>query len=337
MKTSFPTRVLLGAAVSLSSVNAMVLPNHSAEFESFISTYNKTYVDAESKAKHFEIFQRTMELNGGQGFNYFSDLTTEGIEATVGKTIPPETVAAYREYVLGLEEYTEEDDDFLIGPVPESLDLRQVPGLVGPVKDQGPCGSCWAFGGMAAVEGFLGRRNGVYTSLSEQHLINCNQWGEGCEGAQPSHVWIHGRITQGIATTETCPYHAKREQCNWSGDIRKIPGHGQKRIMDWQTMKRVLANNRVVSVGINIFDLPRENEPFDYYRGGLFTGINTHTAEGMHAMAAVGYGHAEGREYILVKNSWNTWWGEEGYIRWETNAATQSGLFHIANVPTMGK
>lgn len=199
--------------------------------------------------------------------------------------------------------------------VPESLDWRLY-GAVTPVKDQAICGSCWSFATTGAVEGALFLKTGSLQVLSQQMLIDCS-WGFGnnaCDGGEEwrAYEWImkHG----GIATTETYgAYMGMNGFChlNSSQLVAPIQSYTNVTSGDAEALKLALFKNGPTAVSIDA-----AHRSFVFYSHGVYyEPACGNTPDDLdHAVLAVGYGTLQGEPYWLVKNSWSTYWGNDGYI-----------------------
>uniref|UniRef100_A0A8B9FUT9 Digestive cysteine proteinase 1 n=1 Tax=Amazona collaria TaxID=241587 RepID=A0A8B9FUT9_9PSIT len=181
--------------------------------------------------------------------------------------------------------------------LPESLDWRMYGRCaVTPVKDQAVCGSCWSFATTGAMEGALFLKTGVLTPLSQQVLIDCS-WGFGnyaCDGGEEwrAYEWIkkHG----GIASTESYG--------TYKGQVRGSPGL-------WGALKPWWA--AIYKHGPVAVSIDASHKTFSFYSNGIYYEPK---CELDHAVLAVGYGVLQGETYWLIKNSWSTYWGNDGYI-----------------------
>ncbi|KAI3857779.1 hypothetical protein MKW92_048760 [Papaver armeniacum] len=176
--------------------------------------------------------------------------------------------------------------------LPASVDWRSK-GVVTPVKDQGQCGSCWAFSTIVAVEGINQIKTKKLVSLSEQELVDCdnteNQ--ENMASIKYAYMFIHGF-----------------DYLQENSHIVSIDGHQNVPTNDENALMKVVVN-QPVSVAIDAGE-----SDFQFYSEGVFTGECGTELD--HGVAVVGYGTTvDGTKYWIVKNSWGSAWGEKGYIR----------------------
>ncbi|KQK11105.1 cysteine proteinase EP-B 1 [Brachypodium distachyon] len=213
--------------------------------------------------------------------------------------------------------------------IPQAVDWRQK-GAVTGVKDQGKCGSCWAFSAVASVEGLNAIRTGSLVSLSEQELIDCDTGGDdnGCQGGlMESAFEFIAHSAGGLATEAAYPYHASNGTCNanrGSSVSVRIDGHQSVPAGNEEALAKAVAH-QPVSVAIDA-----GGQAFQFYSEGVFTGDCGSELD--HGVAVVGYGVAEedGKEYWIVKNSWGPGWGEHGYVRMQRDSGVDGGLCGIA-------
>ncbi|PSS05666.1 Cysteine protease [Actinidia chinensis var. chinensis] len=210
--------------------------------------------------------------------------------------------------------------------LPTSMDWRKA-GAVTPVKDQGQCGSCWAFSAIAAVEGITQITTGKLVSLSEQELVDCDveTGNQGCNGGYMGQAFAFIKKNGGIATETQYPYTGRNGNCDQnkvamyaatiSGYV-EIPPNTEKNL-------QAAAAQQPVSVAIDA-----GGYAFQLYSGGVFSGQCGKNLN--HGVTVVGYGEDDGRKYWLVKNSWGLGWGESGYIRIERGATDNKGTCGIA-------
>merc|ERR1719187_422199 len=205
-------------------------------------------------------------------------------------------------------------------PLPASIDWRtKAPGSVTAVKDQKICGSCWAFSATGSLEGQHFLKTNKSVSLSEQQLVDCDKVDHGCFGGLMDNAFKYIKTNNGIDTEASYPYKAKRGNCTFSPDNvgATVTGfvdieHGSE-----DALQKAVATVGPISVAIDAH-LPS----FHFYKKGVYHDKKCSSTMLDHGVLAVGYGvdkpHEDGhhaKNYWLVKNSWNTTWGDEGYIK----------------------
>ncbi|KAL1454817.1 hypothetical protein WDU94_008951 [Cyamophila willieti] len=198
---------------------------------------------------------------------------------------------------------------------PESLDWTKY-GAVTPVKDQSVCGSCWSFGTTGTVEGAYFMKYKKQAILSQQALIDCS-WGygnNGCDGGEDfrSYQWMlkHG----GLPTEDDYgSYLGQDGYCHIENTTitASITGFVNVTPNNEDALKLALAKHGPISVAIDA-----SQKSFSFYSNGVYYDENCkNSPNGLdHAVLAVGYGKLEGKPYWMVKNSWSTYWGNQGYI-----------------------
>ncbi|CAN1315762.1 Cysteine protease XCP1 [Linum perenne] len=309
-------------------------------FESWIEKHGKIYETIEEKLTRFEIFKDNLfhidqtnkrVTNYWLGLNEFADLSHHEFKKMyLGLLTPPTT----RD--INVEDEDEEDDT-VNNNIPKSVDWRKK-GAVTPVKNQGSCGSCWAFSTVAAVEGINQIVTGNLTSLSEQELIDCDTgFNSGCNGGLMDYAFSYIVSTGGLHKEEDYPYIMEEGTCEMTkeaeSEVVTISGYKDVPANNEQSLLKALAN-QPLSVAIDA-----SGREFQFYSGGVFDG---HCGTSLdHGVAAVGYGSSgKGMDYIIVKNSWGSKWGEQGYIRMKRNTGKAEGICGInkmASYPTKSK
>ncbi|PQQ21770.1 vignain-like [Prunus yedoensis var. nudiflora] len=210
--------------------------------------------------------------------------------------------------------------------VPPSVDWRKK-GAVTPVKDQGQCGSCWAFSTVVAVEGINQIKTHKLVSLSEQELVDCDtEQNQGCNGGLMELAFQFIKQNGGLTTETNYPYRAEDSKCNVAKEnapVVSIDGHESVPANNEDALLKAAAN-QPISVAIDA-----GGSDFQFYSEGVFTGQCGTELD--HGVAVVGYGATlDGTKYWIVKNSWGTEWGEKGYIRMERGVSAKEGLCGIA-------
>ncbi|KAL1807302.1 hypothetical protein ACET3Z_030370 [Daucus carota] len=209
--------------------------------------------------------------------------------------------------------------------LPSSVDWRKH-GAVTPIKNQGRCGSCWAFSAIVGVEGINKIKTNNLVSLSEQELVDCESDNQGCNGGLMENALEFIKRSGGVTTERVYPYRARDERCDatkMNAPVVKIDGHENVPENNEYALAQAVAN-QPVSVAIDA-----GGSDMQFYREGVYTGECGTELD--HGVAVVGYGATnDGTKYWIVKNSWGTDWGERGYIRMVRDINAAEGICGIA-------
>jgi len=218
--------------------------------------------------------------------------------------------------------------------VPDAIDWRDVDNVVGAVKDQGYCGSCWAFSAVAAMEGAYNYKSGTLNSFSEQELVDCtksghytcNLGGEMSDGIE----YIGSEMGGYIYTEDAYPYTGTscsvlKDCCNAeekTGVDTGITGFTAVSSGDEDALKSASATQTIISVGIDASDAS-----FQLYNSGVYAPTKCSSTDLDHGVAVVGYNTmAKGGDYWIVRNSWGSSWGVDGYIYMARNDNNKCGI-----------
>jgi len=304
------------------------------QFELYQRQFNKVYSAAEKTAR-FNAFvanydfiqQHNAEAAQGLhsftvGLNQFADLTQAEWAA---QYLRPYNSTRQRNFVV-LPESNE-----LAG----SLDWRSK-GAVTPIKNQGQCGSCWSFSTTGSVEGVNQIVTGTLVSISEQQLVDCSgSFGnEGCNGGLMDDAFKYIISNGGLDTEADYAYTARDGTCDKAKEAKKVVSITGFADVPQNNENQLIAavNKNPVSVAIEA-----DQQAFQLYKSGVFDSACGTQLD--HGVLAVGYGTESGKDYWIVKNSWGTTWGDQGYILMAQHKGASGicGINMMASYPTKTK
>jgi cathepsin L len=215
--------------------------------------------------------------------------------------------------------------------VPDTVDWRTA-GLVTPIKDQGQCGSCWAFSSTGSLEGQHYKATKQLVSLSEQNLVDCSQkqGNQGCNGGLMDQAFDYIKENNGIDTESSYPYEAVDNTCRFkAADVGATDtGFTDITSKDENALQQAVATVGPISVAIDA-----SHTSFQLYKKGIYSEAFCSQTRLDHGVLAIGYGTDAGKDYWLVKNSWGTGWGDEGYIKMSRNKRNQCGIATASSYP----
>jgi len=219
--------------------------------------------------------------------------------------------------------------------LPASVNWTDV-GVVSPVKDQGQCGSCWAFSTTGSAESAWALANNTLVSVSEQQLVDCSvkQGNQGCNGGLMDYAFQYIIDNKGLTSEAAYPYTATGPNtCVASGKPRVLTISSFSDVpVDSEPALLAAIALQPVSIAIEA-----DQSVFQFYKSGVMNqacGTNLD-----HGVLAVGYGSLGGNDYYIVKNSWGLDWGMRGYILLgrgaKFNPKGQCGIQMAASYPVV--
>jgi len=333
--------------ILLLAVAAFALPTFEKsmelQFRDFQKTFGKKYVPGTSEySQRLKIFSanvaeasRMNALSNGEGAVFgitkFMDITPEEFQATYlnyNKTEPRQGDAE----VLDFGEY-----------VPESTKDWRNSAAVTAVKDQGVCGSCWAHATVESVESQCALEGQGLREFSVQQVVSCDTTDAGCNGGDTVSGFAFVQKNGGLATQSAYPYTSGHFGQTGSCQNKPVSG-GRISGYTWATNECYYGgcnnqNEKAVIQAVSSKGPPAicvNAAKWQTYTSGVMTDAQCGGHGGRdldHCVQLVGYGSKNGKDYWLVRNSWNTDWGYGGYI-WLNMGENTCGVLDEVNFAT---
>lgn len=306
---------------------AGTIDEHEQAYIQYIAKYRKTYATKEEYQKrlsHFTEANKFIQAHNAQNgsftlaHNHMSDWTPYERKQLNGYKAEWKTSYNPVMSLVNLE-------------IPSSKNWVEE-GAVTPVKNQGSCGSCWAFSTTGSLEGLHYIQTGSLVSLSEQNLVDCDKTCNGCNGGLMDYAFAFIKQESGLDTEASYPYEGLDDTCRFKSSSVGATDSGFVDVAknDISALKQAIAK-QPVSVAIEA-----DTMTFQYYSSGVLDSTDCGTSLD-HGVLAVGYGTESGKDYFLVKNSWGASWGESGYVKIAAADEANGGICGIlksASYPT---
>ncbi|XP_047495174.1 procathepsin L-like [Penaeus chinensis] len=312
---------------------AAASPSLRLDWTKFKAEHGRHYASVQEERYRQSVFEQNQQFiddhnanfeNGEVTFtlqmNQFGDMTTEEIVAAMNgfMSTPSRRPVA----VVRADEET----------LPKEVDWRSK-GAVTPVKDQKQCGSCWAFSTTGSLEGQHFLKEGKLVSLSEQNLVDCSgSFGNlGCFGGLMDNAFRYIKANKGIDTEDSYPYEAENGHCRFNASNIGATDTG---FVDVEHGSESALKKAVATIGPISVAIDASRPTFHFYHDGVYSDESCSSVHLDHGVLAVGYGAEDnGGDFWLVKNSWNTSWGNKGYIKMSRNNENNCGIATQASYP----
>lgn len=296
--------------------------DHMGTFKAWSTAFGRSYSSVTEESEKFLVWldnlhtiatSNSEDLSYKLGLNQFSDMTADEfryyIHGEDGSCFKPEERNLLSN-IMGQDIVIDTED--ASQSTASEVDWTKK-GVVTPVKNQGQCGSCWAFSTTGALECNYAIENGELNSLSEQELVDCAgilRYGcNGCSGGQMTGGMKYAANEGGLCLESNYKYTAKDGTCQASSCGKRYDSNtGYDEVTQYSSSALEAAVNKgCVSIGIEA-----DETAFQHYSSGVLTG--TCGAKVDHGVLVVGYGEENGKKFWKVKNSWGATWGEKGYV-----------------------
>ena len=338
--------------ISAIAVVGLVAASPAQKWAEFKKTHNKVYNSLAEESKRFNQFKKNLDFianhnakhaRGEESYhvaiNKFADLSASEFEQI--HLADMESVGVRQNYQCPVK-FQPASKSY-----PGSVDWTTTANpqnrvAVTAVKDQGSCGSCWSFATTGTFEGqqcLAGKQDcRSWSGASEQNLIECSvksdtdlgpYYDMGCNGGWIDNGLYYIQINGGIDSEASYPYTSadgKTGSCRYNSaySVGREKDCGYSTKGDEHELAQAICDVGPVGVAINA-----SGAGFQLYSGGVYVNTKCGTSVN-HAVLAVGYGVDNGQDYFLVKNSWGTGWGVNGYVEMARN---RNNMCSIASYP----
>jgi cathepsin L len=293
-------------------------------FSSWTTLHNKNYRSQNEFNYRLSVYKSNLafieehnrkNLGFTVGMNKFGDLTNKEFAALYNTLRINATVSG--QYQKGF-----------LGKIEAAVDWR-TKGAVTPVKNQGQCGSCWAFSATGSIEGVNFIKSNTLTSVSEQQLVDCSgAYGNyGCNGGLMDSAFQYVIAVKGIDTEATYAYTARDGTCKFNPANIGATISAYKDVQaQSEPALQASITARPTSVAIDA-----SHSSFQLYHSGIYYEPNCSPTSLDHGVLGVGFDTTGG--YYIVKNSWGTDWGMQGYIQMSLGKNNNCGIATMSSYP----
>lgn len=283
-------------------------------FKNFVSDFEKDYSNDLFYKKSYLNFQKNVDFINNHNNN---DTNSFSLRLNNFADEDPKTLKRNLfSFDIEKKEIAENmNNDVLLGvngepyKMPLSLDYRKK-GVVTPVKNQGRCGSCWAFSSIGALESKHALKTGMLKNFSEQKLVDCSKSNHGCNGGFMHEAFNDLLLTNGVTLEKDYPYVGTVNTC------KDIPVYKDFNFLGYNFVLSHSSKALMEALQKNPVSIALAGDPmkFLFYGEGIFD-CEECSIKNNHAVLLVGYELKNDIPYWIIKNSWGEKWGEDGYIR----------------------
>jgi cathepsin L len=303
----------------------------------FKSVHSKSYKDSTEESMRRAIFEKNVAFINQHNRQYALGKKTFTVQMNkFGDMTNGEFVRQMNGFNMTKTMHKTNAGSHFVKPsnvqIPDSVDWR-TQGYVTAIKDQGQCGSCWAFSAVASLEGQHFKSAGKLVSLSEQNLVDCSRkFGNmGCDGGLMDQSFQYIKANKGIDTEDSYPYTAEDGTCKFKPANVGATCTG---FTDIESGSEDALSAAIATVGPISVAIDASQDSFQFYSSGIYSDPDCSSEELDHGVTAVGYGtQGSGQDFYIVKNSWGTSWGDQGYILMARNQDNMCGIATMSSYP----
>ena len=269
----------------------------------------------------------TKNLTYTVGHNAFSGMNSDEFYEFMGFKANTDLLAKGSGFLRGYDTTVQQERIMDLENLPINIDWR-TKGVVSDIRTQSQCGSCYAFSAVSTLESAIAIKTGKLYDLSEQEIVSCSvKYGNlKCNGGYYNSVWNFVKDNNGICSESDYPYTSGNgDGGSCIKECTPVSGTKVQSYVD-VTSNSDTAMMTALTVGPISIAIEADQKSFQLYNSGIYSdyeGCNANSkTNGIdtqpnidHAVVLVGYGSENGQDYYILRNSWDTSWGENGYMR----------------------
>jgi len=322
-------------------VSAQIRASQDETFAAFKQRYHKSYRNPDEEQHRAGVYEQNLKFirkfneessSFSVAMNHFGDLTSDEFAAFY-TGVDNEFAALYTGVDKSPRSSLEQTDIFsYISPIdpPVSVDWRNN-SIITPVKNQGRCNCSWAIASSGALEGVYALTTGVLQGLSAQQLIDCDPWNHGCADGIIEKTYLY-LFNTGLELETDYPFTASQGSCKLKGPPSNytIKMYVSVNPGEEYTLMVAVANFGPVAATIDA-----SQPSFQFYESGVYYDRSCSREILTQGVLIVGYGTETDNDYWIVRNSWGTSWGMEGYMHLARNRRNMCGISTRASYPIL--
>ncbi|CAF1353521.1 unnamed protein product [Adineta steineri] len=300
----------------------------------FKRTYNKEYNSIDDELNRRIIWEKNVKMIEKHNFEADSGIHTYTMKVNQFADLTLDEFVKQMN-TLKINDRKQENKKFEIPSninLPSSIDWR-TKGWVTPVKNQGQCGSCWAFSVTGSLEGQYAKKSATLISLSEQQLVDCSaKYGNaGCNGGFMDQTYQYIIDNHGIDSEDSYPYEAFDRPCRFNSTnvVTNISS-----FVDVKSQSEMDLQYAIATVGPVAVAIDAQHDSFRFYSSGVYSEPDCSSTNLDFSLLVVGYDTTKDNiDYYILKSQWTTQWGNQGYVWMSRNKNNQCGIATMASYP----
>lgn len=312
------------------------IKNYAMMFKTWMNTHSFNFTAGEylQRLENFIVNDKFIDETNQQklsytvGHNQFSHMTSDEF----GSSMLCSGIKNQKSYLRGdnvIHSYTSAD----VAGLPSSVDWR-TKNVTSPIQNQKSCGSCYSFSSVSSIESAYAIKYGELVKLSEQEVVDCSKFSDGCNGGSIDGTFRWVKNNGGLCTEADYPYVSGTTQT--AGKCQTCKNYPKTTVVSWTDVPENDKNAFMTAVAKQPISIAIEADTRSYqlYSSGIYSDTKCGTNLD-HAVVISGYNNEVGQEYYILRNSWGSdGWGEQGYMRISMASEIDGGICGLYMAPS---